>query len=121
MDVQGHRVTSEFVSIDQAAGQLVVGIGRKTIVDEELGFRIQRLSVAFHQAIDLGTRGFRSRDRVGASQSRNILSKTVAGNEAMEIVSFQTESGKVVPAAHVFSRRRQAGNLSVDLEQAIIV
>src|SRR5260370_217290 len=39
----------------------------------------------------------------------------------MEVVPFQTESGKGVPSAHVSSGRRQAGDLPVNLEQAIVV
>ena len=45
------RIMRELVSIDQAARQLVVGVGRKPVIDEELGFRIERFSVALHQAV----------------------------------------------------------------------
>src|SRR5579863_9975868 len=45
----------------------------------------------------------------------------MAGDEAVEVVAFQAEAGKVVPASHVFSWGGQAGYLAEDLEQAIVV
>jgi hypothetical protein len=92
MNVHRQGVVNELMSIDQAARKLVVGVSRKTIIDEELSFRIQRFTITFHQAVYLGPSRFRSRNCVSASQPRDILSETVAGNEPMKIVPFQTES-----------------------------
>src|SRR5580692_5098203 len=111
----------ELVRVDQAAGKLVVGVGRKPVTREKLGLGVERLPVAFHQAIDFRLRRFISRHRIGTRQSREILPEAVTGDEAMKVVLLQAEAGKVVPASHVFARRRQTGNLTEDLEQAVVV
>ena len=53
MNIHRHWIVSIFMSVNQAAGEFVIGVRRKTIVDEELGFRIQCLAVSFHQTMDL--------------------------------------------------------------------
>ena len=45
----------------------------------------------------------------------------MAGDESMKVVVDQAEARQVVPAAHVFSGRGQAGHLAEDFEQAIVV
>jgi hypothetical protein len=53
-------------------------------------------------------------------QSREILSETVAWDKAVKIVLLEAEASEVVPAAHVLTRRGQAGNLSENFEEAIV-
>src|SRR5450755_2847529 len=121
MNTHRHGVVSEFVRVNQAAGKLVVGVGRQAVVDEKLCLRVERFGIPLHEAINLRSGRFRSSDRIGPRDSRNILSKAVAGEEAVEVAAFQTEAGQVVPSAHVFPRRWQAGNLPEDLEHSVVV
>ena len=45
----------------------------------------------------------------------------MAGDETMEVVSLQAKSREVIPAAHIFPRGCQAGDLPEHLEHAIVI
>ena len=49
------------------------------------------------------------------------MPKTVPWDKGVKIIAHQTEARAIVPTAHVFTWRRQTGNLPKDFEQAIIV
>ena len=102
MNVHRHRIVGKLVGIDQTTRELVVGVCREPVTREELGFGIECFRIALDQAVNLGARRFRPSHRVGSSQRRNVLSERMTGNEAVEITSFQAETGQVVPAAHIF-------------------
>ena len=49
------------------------------------------------------------------------MSEAVAGDEAVKIVSFQAETGEVIPATHVLAGSRQTRDLAENLQQSIVV
>ena len=57
VNIHRHGIAGELVRVDQAAGELVVGVGGQPIIDEELGFRIECFRVTLDQAIDFRARG----------------------------------------------------------------
>src|SRR5258708_4577293 len=106
MNIHGHWIMGELVSINQAAGEFVVGVGWQAVVHEELRLGIERLRVSLDELIDLCAGRFRPRDCVSARQSRKVLSKTVTCDETMKVSALQAETCQVVPASHVLTRRR---------------
>src|SRR5215469_7792131 len=92
VNLHRQRIVRKFVSIDQAAGKLVVSIGREPVVHEELGLRVQGLAIAFYQAVDFCASFFGTGDRVRSCQGRDILPEAMARNEAVKIVMFEAES-----------------------------
>src|SRR5580658_5018770 len=96
----------ELVRVNQAAGELVVGVRRKPIIHEELGLGIKRFSIAFYQAIDFRASGLRTGDCTGSRKSRKILSKAMAGDKRVKVIAHQAEASAVIPSAHVFTRGR---------------
>src|SRR5215469_14047031 len=116
VNVERLGVVRELVGIDQAAGQLVVGVGREAIVDKELSLRIECFSVSLYQTIDLRPGFVRSGDRIRPRQAGKILSKTVSGNKSVKIVALQAKPADVVPTAHIFSGRGLAGYLAENLK-----
>ena len=109
------------MSVNQAATRLVIGVGRQTVVDIELPAWFHRFTEGTNQAVHLFLSGLRPRHRVGASQTRQILSKAVAGNEGMKIIHGAKVIGVVIPAAHVGSRSRHPFALPERLQQCIFV
>ena len=121
MHAHGHRIACEFVSVNQPAGEFVVGVGRQAIINKKFRFGIKRCGIAFHQALHLRTRLLRACDGIGTRQRGNILSKTVTGNKSMKIVPIQAKAGQVIPAPHVLAGSSLSGRLAKDFQQAIIV
>src|SRR5580692_677560 len=103
MNLHRHGVVSELVGVNQAAGELVVGIGRQAVVHEELGLGVERFRVSLDQTINFRPGWLGSGDGIGPSQARKILSKTVTGNKPMKVVVFKAESRQVVPASHILA------------------
>ena len=66
MNVHCDGVVSELVSIDQAAGELVIGVGRKAIVHEEFGLRIEGLRVTFDEVVYFLASRLGSGNRIGS-------------------------------------------------------
>src|SRR5271165_2824518 len=98
-----HGIASKLVRVNQAAGEFVVGVRRQTIVYEERGFGIERFAVTLYQTVDFRPSRLRPCDRVGPRESRDILSKTMACNKAVKVISLEAEAGEVIPASHVLA------------------
>ena len=58
MRLHGQRRLGVLIGVNQATGELVIGVGGQSVVDEEFGLGIKRFSVSLDQSMDLGARCF---------------------------------------------------------------
>jgi len=58
MGVHGQWGLRELVGINQATGELVVGVGGQAVVVEEFGLGIKSFRVSLDESMDLGARRF---------------------------------------------------------------
>ena len=121
MNLHRHGIVREFMCVNQAAGELVVGIGGQAVVHEEFGLGVERLRVSLNQAIHFCPGRLRSSDCIGTGQGREILSKTVAGDKSMKVIMFKAKTGEVIPTSHILARSWQTCDLAKDFQESIIV
>ena len=108
----------KLVRVEQADGNLVVGVGREAVAVVELGR--DGLRIAAHQPLDLLLRGLVAGGGVVARQAAEHLPKAVTGAEAVHVLERKAVV-PVVPSAHVVAGSRHARALAERLEQAVLV
>src|ERR1700721_74768 len=118
---EGVGIGGEFVGIDQAATGFVEGVAGEAIVDIELPGGLDGLAKPPYEAVYFCLGFFRARHGIRASQSGNVLTEGMSGNERVKIVLFIEVVAIVVPAAHVGAGSRHSLALAERLQKTIFV
>ena len=119
--LQSDWIGGQFVRIDQATAGFVEGIAGQPIINVKLSSWLDGFGKGPHQPMNFCLRRLRTRNRVGARQSRQVLAKAVPRNESVKIVFVVEIVRIVVPAAKVRPWGGHSLTLTKWLQEAILI